>query len=84
MIDREITHGEFAITAVAIQANRMGWAAHEFLRDHITSIIGGYNRGGWYARKTENGIHYFKWCKHNNIPSNEYLEALEKDGWEVI
>lgn len=74
--------GTIAITETEVKYNKIGWTVFDFFKHHLKqfTVMSG---AGWYAYKLENGIYYFKWADGNYRPSNKYLEALKKDGYEL-
>ena len=70
--------GQFAIPKEEVKQNQMGWNEYDFLFHELRRYR---RRMGWYAKKLENGIYYFKWADY--IPSVRYLKALKDDGWKL-
>lgn len=38
---------------------------------------------GWYAYVFKDGIYYFMWAEHNEIPSDKMLLILKREGYII-
>lgn len=74
--------GSIAITEIEVKHNKMGWSVFDFFKASLERFTTS-NRAGWYAYKLIDGIYYFLWCDEDHTPSEKYLKALKKDGYNI-
>lgn len=81
----ELRSGSVAVVESIVERNFMGWGLFDFFKFELRNLLGeDHYKAGWYARKSIDGIHYFKWAERGYKPSEKYLNLLKQDGWITI
>lgn len=74
-------HGEFCITALEVNQNKMGCGATDFLHHWLT--MRGLPNAGYYAFKFDEDFYRFHWSDGTEYPSLAYRKGLKEEGWFI-
>lgn len=74
--------GQIAFSKLEVERNNMGWSIFDFFKESLKKFTTS-SSAGWYAYILKDDVYYFLWCDKEDHPSQNYLNLLKKDGYNV-